>query len=48
MGTEFKRKGLDALLKGFALVARSKLRLLIAGGGGGKMKEYFDRVLSVK
>jgi UDP-glucose:(heptosyl)LPS alpha-1,3-glucosyltransferase len=40
VGTEFKRKGLDALLKGFATIVDSDLTLLIAGGGGGKMTEY--------
>lgn len=33
VGTEFKRKGLDALLKGFALLPRSKMKLVIAGEG---------------
>ena len=40
VGTEFKRKGLDALLQGFSLVPRGKLKLLIAGGGGGKLEHY--------
>ena len=40
VGTEFKRKGLDALLKGFALVPRSKAKLVIAGGGAGRQEEY--------
>jgi len=41
VGTEFKRKGLDALLRGFALLTqRSKTRLIVAGDGGGKMREY--------
>jgi UDP-glucose:(heptosyl)LPS alpha-1,3-glucosyltransferase len=40
VGTEFKRKGLDALLKGFAAIVDSNLTLLIAGGGGGRKKEY--------
>lgn len=33
VGTEFKRKGLDALLKGFALLPRSNMKLIIAGEG---------------
>jgi UDP-glucose:(heptosyl)LPS alpha-1,3-glucosyltransferase len=33
VGTEFKRKGLDALLKGFALLSRLKMKLVIAGEG---------------
>ncbi|MBW1700899.1 MAG: glycosyltransferase family 4 protein [Deltaproteobacteria bacterium] len=33
VGTEFKRKGLDALLKGFALLPRSNMKLVIAGEG---------------
>ena len=41
VGTEFKRKGLDALLRGFALLKPcSNTRLIVAGGGGGKMREY--------
>jgi UDP-glucose:(heptosyl)LPS alpha-1,3-glucosyltransferase len=41
VGTEFKRKGLDALLRGLALLTpRSKTRLIVAGGGGGKMRDY--------
>ena len=40
VGTEFKRKGLDALLKGFARIPYSKAKLLVAGGGGGKIQKY--------
>ncbi|MCC6139084.1 MAG: glycosyltransferase family 4 protein [Nitrospira sp.] len=40
VGTEFKRKGLDALLEGFALLPRGTCTLLIAGGGGGKLEHY--------
>lgn len=40
VGTEFERKGLDALLHGLALLRSSRTRLLIAGGGGGKMRKY--------
>jgi UDP-glucose:(heptosyl)LPS alpha-1,3-glucosyltransferase len=42
VGTEFKRKGLDALLKAAASIPRSNMKFLIAGGGGGggKLKEY--------
>lgn len=40
VGTEFKRKGLDALLDGLALAPRSRFKLLIAGGGGGKLDYY--------
>ena len=40
VGTEFKRKGLDALLKGFATTVNDDLKLVIAGGGGGKKTEY--------
>lgn len=42
VGTEFKRKGLDALLEGFKLVFRPNIKLLIAGGGGGKRKKYIE------
>jgi UDP-glucose:(heptosyl)LPS alpha-1,3-glucosyltransferase len=40
VGTEFKRKGLDALLKAVASIPRSNIKLVVAGGGGGKLKEY--------
>lgn len=40
VGTEFKRKGLDALLAGLALLPRGRCKLLIAGGGGGKLDSY--------
>jgi UDP-glucose:(heptosyl)LPS alpha-1,3-glucosyltransferase len=33
VGTEFRRKGLDALLKGFTLIAKPGIKLVIAGGG---------------
>ncbi len=40
VGTEFKRKGLDALLKAAASIPRSNIKLVVAGGGGGKLNEY--------
>lgn len=40
VGTEFKRKGLDALLQGFAKVPRARFKLLVAGGGGGRLDYY--------
>lgn len=40
VGTEFKRKGLDALLHGLALLPRSQITLLVAGGGGGRLDHY--------
>ena len=40
VGTEFKRKGLDALLKAAASIPRSNIKLIVAGGGGGKLEEY--------
>lgn len=40
VGTEFKRKGLDALLQGLALLPRSRFTLLVAGGGGGRLDQY--------
>lgn len=43
VGTEFKRKGLDALLEGMALAPRARFKLLIAGGGGGKF-DYYKRL----
>ena len=33
VGTEFKRKGLEALFRGFALIDRTDLILIVAGGG---------------
>jgi glycosyltransferase involved in cell wall biosynthesis len=36
VGTEFKRKGLEALLRGYAMIPRSKTKLLVAGGGDQK------------
>jgi glycosyltransferase involved in cell wall biosynthesis len=44
VGTEFRRKGLDALLGALSMTPLSKLRLVVAGGGGGKMKEYRNLV----
>jgi UDP-glucose:(heptosyl)LPS alpha-1,3-glucosyltransferase len=44
VGTEFKRKGLDALLGALSMTPLSKLRLVVAGGGGGKMKKYRNLV----
>ncbi|MBN1626662.1 MAG: glycosyltransferase family 4 protein [Deltaproteobacteria bacterium] len=40
VGTEFRRKGLDPLLKGFALITRTRpdMRLVVAGGG--EQKRY--------
>lgn len=40
VGTEFKRKGLDALLQGFGKVPRARFKLLIAGGGGERIGYY--------
>jgi UDP-glucose:(heptosyl)LPS alpha-1,3-glucosyltransferase len=40
VGTEFKRKGLHALLRALSTAPLPKMRLLVAGGGGGRMKEY--------
>jgi UDP-glucose:(heptosyl)LPS alpha-1,3-glucosyltransferase len=40
VGTEFKRKGLDALLKAAASIPRSNIKFVVAGGGGGKLREY--------
>jgi UDP-glucose:(heptosyl)LPS alpha-1,3-glucosyltransferase len=33
VGTEFKRKGLDTLLKAYSLLSTSNTRMLVAGGG---------------
>lgn len=40
VGTEFKRKGLDALLQGLRLAQSKSARLLVAGGGGGDLAAY--------
>lgn len=40
VGSEFKRKGLEGLLRGFALMPHSNLKLVIAGEGGGKLAEF--------
>lgn len=40
VGTEFKRKGLDALLKGFSRVVDSNVKLVIVGEGGGTRREH--------
>jgi len=44
VGTEFKRKGLDALLRALSLIPDSRYRLIVAGGGGGKMNRYKELV----
>ena len=33
VGTEFRRKGLDSLFRGFAMIDRSDMKLVVAGGG---------------
>jgi UDP-glucose:(heptosyl)LPS alpha-1,3-glucosyltransferase len=38
VGTEFKRKGLDSLLRGFSRIAGPGVRLVIAGGGERKRR----------
>ena len=38
VGTEFRRKGLDALLRGFAMIVKNNIKLLIAGGGEKKRR----------
>ena len=48
VGTEFKRKGLDALLEGFSLAYRPNLRLIIAGGGEKKRYVSLARRLGVE
>jgi glycosyltransferase involved in cell wall biosynthesis len=42
VGTEFKRKGMDFLIQGLALLEPPRPRLLVAGGGGGKMERYMN------
>jgi glycosyltransferase involved in cell wall biosynthesis len=44
VGTEFRRKGLDALLQALSLISPSRFRLVVAGGGGGKMERYVGLV----
>jgi UDP-glucose:(heptosyl)LPS alpha-1,3-glucosyltransferase len=43
VGTDFERKGLESLLKGFKLVTKPGIRLLIAGGGE-KHQKYYNMV----
>ena len=38
VGTEFRRKGLDALLRGFAMIIKKNIKLIIAGGGEKKRR----------
>lgn len=38
VGTEFERKGLETLLRGFALIVKPNIKLVIAGGGEKKRK----------
>jgi UDP-glucose:(heptosyl)LPS alpha-1,3-glucosyltransferase len=38
VGTEFRRKGLDALLRGFAMIVKDNIKLLIAGKGEKKRR----------
>ena len=40
VGTEFKRKGLGQLLAAMARLDDTRVRLLVAGGGGGKMQLF--------
>jgi UDP-glucose:(heptosyl)LPS alpha-1,3-glucosyltransferase len=40
VGTEFKRKGLDSLFQGLSLLGPAPVKLLVAGGGGDKMRIY--------
>jgi len=42
VGTEFKRKGLDALLNAFESIQRPNIKLVIAGGGGGDKEKYIN------
>ena len=48
VGTEFKRKGLDALFKSLSLIHNPKIKLVIAGGGGGKMSRYVKMAQKLK
>jgi len=40
VGSEFKRKGLDVLLRAIAGLKDEKVKLLVAGDGGGRLREY--------
>lgn len=44
VGTEFKRKGLDGLLRAFSLIPDSRCKLVVAGEGGGKIRKYKEMV----
>ncbi len=43
VGTEFRRKGLDALLRGFAMIVRDDMKLVIAGRG--EKKNRYTRLV---
>jgi len=47
VGTEFKRKGLDTLLSALQYIPRSNVKLLVAGGGGGLLERYLDKVTAM-
>ena len=48
VGSEFKRKGLDNLLKGIALIKRSDLKLIIAGNGDQQKYARLAEKLGIK
>ena len=48
VGTEFKRKGLDALLKGFSKLKETNIQLLVAGAGDIKTYKQQARDLGIE
>jgi len=48
VGTEFKRKGLDSLFSALREYGHKKVKLLVAGGGGGKMQKYRQKAEKLK
>ncbi len=48
VGSEFKRKGLDALLRGVALTRPAPFRLFVAGGGDSRSYESMAEQLGIK
>jgi len=47
VGSEFKRKGFDILLKAFTVLKEEKAKILVAGDGGGRLNEYKKLVSKV-
>ncbi len=44
VGSEFKRKGLDTLLYAFSILEDPNSKLLVVGDGGGRLRDYREKV----